>query len=662
MISDNNFVLPTSVTMTSLKKNKREGTNYSLTIIGDNISEENERLMSSMADASFGVQIIRPGRSFETLHKAKEGSFAAATPAALLKFALPELLPHHDRVLYLDGDLIVRDDLSDLFFSDIDGYVAGVISDSGQIYFKHEWVRRVGNYFNSGVMLLDLKEMRRSNVTELLIKAKKENCDGSLLDQNAFNIVFDGRVKYLSIKYNCLCCNLVRAKKKFSIADINNLFGTDYANLDEVLATSCIVHFSSKDKPWRYADVPLAEEWYRYYYESPWAKKNRPDASVAPAVSVIIPVYNIESYLPACLDDVLFQTLEDIEVICINDGSTDRSSAVLEAYSRRDKRLMVLQQENKGQSAARNAGIARARGKYIYFMDGDDLLDRNTLNALYESANSNDLDIIYFNGAAFFDTEELRNTYGHYSTYYPRKAEYPDILEGPSMLVQMVNKGDYKVSPCLQMISTEFLRKKNARFYEGIIHEDNLFSLQVILQARRVGHMNSTFFHRRVRPGSTMTKKKDAHGCLSYLINAVEMMKLADGARSDVLGAINRQISGMFYYAVNIFFTLSEKEVSGLKVPKESMEFHLIQVMKNSARAALDRLTAEQERQINDLVDSAEHHITQREYKRARRKLRDALRIKDDRRIRRRLAATNKFWIVRALSRSSPLNARAPNC
>jgi glycosyltransferase involved in cell wall biosynthesis len=615
-----------------------------------------------MIDASFDVHIIRPERSFESLHKPKEGGFAAATPAALLKFALPELLPHYDRVLYLDGDLIVRDDLSELFFSDIGGCVAGVISDSSQIYFKHDGVRKVGNYFNSGVMLLDLQEMRRLNATELLIKAKKEHCDGSLLDQNAFNIVFNGRVKYLPIKYNCLCCNLVRAQKKFSIDDINNLFGTNYANLDEVLATSCIVHFSSKDKPWRYADVPLAEEWYRYYYESPWAKRKRPDASVAPAVSVIIPVYNIENYLPACLDDILFQTLEDIEVICINDGSTDRSTAVLEAYSRRDKRLVVLQQQNNGQSAARNAGIALARGKYIYFMDGDDLLDRNALKPLFESANSNDMDIICFNGTAFFETEALRKAHGHYSTYYPRNATYPEILEGPSMLVQMVNNGDYRVAPWLQMINARFLKEKNLRFYEGIIYEDNLFSLQVILQARRVGHMNSTFFHRRVRAGSTMTKEKDAYSCRSYLTNAVEMMKLADGARPDVLGAINRQISGMFYYAVNIFFTLSEKEVSGLKVPRESMEFHLIQVMKNSARAALDRVTAEQEKQINKLVDGAEHHIAQREYKRARRKLRDALRIKDDRRIRRRLTATNKFWIVRAFSRSSPLNERPSNC
>lgn len=662
MITDDNFVLPTSVTMTSLKKNKHEGTNYSLTIIGDNISEENERLMSGMADESFGVQIIRPGRTFEMLHKAKEGSFAAATPSALLKFALPELLPHHDRVLYLDGDLIVRGDLSDLFFSDLDGCVAGVVSDSGQIYFKHEWVRRVGNYFNSGVMLLDLKEMRDSHATERLIKAKKENCDGSLMDQNAFNYIFDGRVKYLPIKYNCLCCNLVRAQTKFSIDDINKLYGTEYASLDEVLTTACVVHFSSKDKPWRYADVPLAEEWYRYYNESPWPEKNRRGASADPAVSVVIPVHNIESYLPACLDSVLSQTLAEIEVICINDGSTDRTAAVLEAYGKRDERLIVLhQQSNKGQSAARNIGIALARGKYIYFMDGDDLLNRNALKALFESAHSNDMDIIYFNGAAFFDTEELRNTYGHYSTYYPRNTEYPDVLEGPSMLVEMVNKGDYKVSPCLQMISAGFLKENNARFYEGIIHEDNLFSLQIVLRARRVGHLNSTLFHRRVRPGSTMTKKKDGYNCLSYLTNAVEMMKLADGARPDVLDAINRQISGMFYYAVNIFFTLSETEISEMKVPSESMEFHIIQVMKNSARAALDRLTAEQEKQINDLLDSAEHYIAQREYKPARRKLRDALRIKDDRRIRRRLSAANRFWLIRAFSGTSPLNERASN-
>lgn len=91
-------------------------------------------------------------------------------------------------------------------------------------------------------------------------------------------------------------------------------------------------------------------------------------------VSVIIPVYNVEPYLSSCLDSVCHQTLRDIEIICINDGSTDRSLDILQSYAERDSRIQVYSQENRGPGKARNAGIYRAHGEYIQFVDSDDML------------------------------------------------------------------------------------------------------------------------------------------------------------------------------------------------------------------------------------------------------------------------------------------------
>ena len=91
-----------------------------------------------------------------------------------------------------------------------------------------------------------------------------------------------------------------------------------------------------------------------------------------PKISVIVPVYNVEKYLRECLDSIVNQTLQDIEIICINDGSTDGSAVILEEYAAKDKRIKILNQENKGAGEARNAGINSAQGKYLAFIDGDD--------------------------------------------------------------------------------------------------------------------------------------------------------------------------------------------------------------------------------------------------------------------------------------------------
>ena len=101
-----------------------------------------------------------------------------------------------------------------------------------------------------------------------------------------------------------------------------------------------------------------------------------------PVVSVVIPVYNVEPYLSECLDSVCKQTLKNIEIICINDGSTDRSLTVLQKYSERDKRIHIINQNNQGLSYSRNVGIRQAKGRYVYFLDSDDYITHNALETL----------------------------------------------------------------------------------------------------------------------------------------------------------------------------------------------------------------------------------------------------------------------------------------
>ncbi len=113
-----------------------------------------------------------------------------------------------------------------------------------------------------------------------------------------------------------------------------------------------------------------------------------------PKVSVIIPVYNVEAYLRQCLDSVVNQTLKDIEIICVDDGSTDGSAAILKEYATKDERIKILTQSNSGAGAARNAGIARATGEWITFCDADDWIEPDAIEKMVAAAQREDADCV----------------------------------------------------------------------------------------------------------------------------------------------------------------------------------------------------------------------------------------------------------------------------
>ena len=114
---------------------------------------------------------------------------------------------------------------------------------------------------------------------------------------------------------------------------------------------------------------------------------------VMPKISIIIPVYNTEKYLVKCIDSLLYQSLEDIEIICVNDGSTDNSQKILDNYAKKDKRIKVIHQENKKQGAARNKGMGIATGEFIGYVDSDDWVDFDYFEELYIAAKKHNLDI-----------------------------------------------------------------------------------------------------------------------------------------------------------------------------------------------------------------------------------------------------------------------------
>jgi len=245
-----------------------------------------------------------------------------------------------------------------------------------------------------------------------------------------------------------------------------------------------------------------------------------------PKISIIIPVYNTEEYVAGAVESIMHQTLQDIEIILINDGSTDRSLEIMERLAAADPRIQVYSQHNQGQSVARNHGIQYASGSYLYFMDSDDLLEPDALEICYNKCVENNLDFVFFD-ASILQTGGQINIGLNYSRTKATNEE--QIYNGQEVLNTLLSQHVYSASPCLSVIRADFLKEISLEFFPGIIHEDELFTFQLYLRAQCVMSIHRAFFIRRIRQNSTMTQMFQWKNMRGYLTVAEEISKLRKG-------------------------------------------------------------------------------------------------------------------------------------
>ena len=220
-------------------------------------------------------------------------------------------------------------------------------------------------------------------------------------------------------------------------------------------------------------------------------------------VSVIVPVYNVEDYLYDCLNSLICQSLKEIEIICVDDCSTDSSSTILEYFQKKDDRIKIyVNEHNKGQGASRNTGLEHASGEYIQFLDSDDWLNFEALEELYSRVKKEDADLIMYKminydqkSGEFFKT-------AYYSMSY--MDSYVDTVLTPKTL------GDELIfrlpnSPCNKLFKKSLLDDNAIRFSEGLIFEDNPFYFEVMYSSEKILFSDKYLYNRCIRPGSTMT-------------------------------------------------------------------------------------------------------------------------------------------------------------
>lgn len=270
-----------------------------------------------------------------------------------------------------------------------------------------------------------------------------------------------------------------------------------------------------------------------------------PEKNDDPKVSIVLPIYNVEKYLRQSVNSAINQTLQDIEIILVDDGSTDASPQIADEYANKDSRVKVIHKKNGGLSSARNAGVRIARGKYVYYLDSDDYIAENAMEILYEKAEENDLDMVFFNADSFLDEDDqqsaiLQRKARGYLDYYKRNGDYNGVMKGKDLFCKMHSKGEHRSSVCIQFIKRKFCLLKNLFFYEGILQEDNLYTLKAILCAERTMFIPQTFFHRRVRANSIMTQPQGYKNFYGYFVTYCEALRFISD--NNFTSSINKEV------------------------------------------------------------------------------------------------------------------------
>ncbi len=213
-------------------------------------------------------------------------------------------------------------------------------------------------------------------------------------------------------------------------------------------------------------------------------------------LSIIIPIYNIEVYIKACLESVFLQPLYDFEVICVNDGSTDNSQSVIDQFAKIHPNLRCICQPNTGLSEARNTGLKNANGKYIFFLDGDDtLIDNHSLATALQTCFQNNLDLFIGNAVVDSHNDYLQN--------YPKNN---GTISGLEMMCLFMNNNRTLIEPVwCYLYNKSFLDTHQLRFKKGIYHEDILFTPQALYHAERTICQNISFVNYQTHRAGAIT-------------------------------------------------------------------------------------------------------------------------------------------------------------
>lgn len=263
-----------------------------------------------------------------------------------------------------------------------------------------------------------------------------------------------------------------------------------------------------------------------------------------PKVSIIVPIYNVEPYLRKCVDSILAQTLKEIEIILVDDGSTDACPTICDAYAKIDSRIKVVHKINGGLSDARNAGMSTMTGEYVGFVDGDDWIDKEMFLTLYANAKKHQADFSFCNFAQVVDGVVQKKS-------LKVDSEYIDLschdLSAFYKKYYSTNKVPYNV--CTSIFKTDFLAEHNLVFFDNsvVFAEDTLFIFEVCIWAKTIACSDELFYFYLHRAGSLFTAACGTTKLIKYINLFQELKNYADKTRTKEFSLSSAEIYVVFW-------------------------------------------------------------------------------------------------------------------
>ena len=408
------------------------------------------------------------------------------------RLLLPRILPAYGKIVYIDVDVAVCRDLGELYATDVgDSWFAAakdIVESRNSEYLA--WAAKWGfteydGYVNAGVLVMNLERFRREPVLDrlkdIVFEAAKWNCD-----QDALNFVCKGAIAPLDSRWNVQL--------------------GDYCISKQIALTGdemWIAHFTAGQKPWKYPVHRYSHLWWRHVDYSDdfsvvlWRSAfDVADTVVSKgegiAVSVIVPIYNAETYLVQMLVSLAAQTLRNIEVICVDDGSTDGSGAICERFAAVDSRFKILHQTNSGAAVARNRGIDEARGRWLFFADADDFCRPDMLARMVARGDGIDAEIVAA-GRYVVDVGRQRGC---------SEVQLPECFSMETGVVDRTSPGFNVFSgpgfaPWNKLYNADFVRRTGLRFHQIPSADDVFFVLATLLTAKRIALTPVAYYYYR---------------------------------------------------------------------------------------------------------------------------------------------------------------------
>lgn len=285
-------------------------------------------------------------------------------------------------------------------------------------------------------------------------------------------------------------------------------------------------------------------------------------------ISVIVPIYNVEEYVRECIESIIDQVYYDLEIILVDDGSTDNSGIICDNYAKLDSRIQVIHKLNGGLSDARNAGIEKAQGDWLGFVDGDDFIHPDMFAELYNCIQKKNADVAV---CSFFQSECYRKSWE-----CEKKCEIR-IFNNTEALC---NLNVLDVSACNKIYKKSIFR--TIRYPVGKLHEDEAVIHRLLYQCDKIAFVNKQMYGRRIREGSIMAsgvsvkRVCDMVGALMDRVNFVYDMNWEETQKA-VLNQLGEQM--LVYYSL-----LEERKIEGHKELQNMLRKQLLQLKKDRKR------------------------------------------------------------------------------